>query len=120
MAKRMRAQKRQTLDPMMLMNILAGKWASQAIGVAAEFGVANLFGNGTKTASEIAKATNTSADGMYRLLRALAGIGLFVESTGQKFRLTRLGQFLRTDVSQSVGGLPGSWDMTRPSEHALE
>jgi hypothetical protein len=104
MAKRKRAQEPKPVDPMMVMNLLAGKWASQAISVAAEFGVADLLRRGGKTAAEIAQATNTSADGMYRLLRALAGIGLFVESSGRRFRLTRLGQLLRTDASQSVGG----------------
>lgn len=103
-AKRKRGQERKPVDPMMVMNVLAGKWASQAIGVAAEFGVADLLRSGTKTVAEIAQATNTSADGMYRLLRALAGIGLFVESSDRTFRLTRLGQLLRTDASQSVGG----------------
>ena len=97
-------QKRKLTDPMTLMNLLAGKWASQAIGVLAEFGVADLLRNGAQTAEEIARATNTSADGMYRLLRASAGIGLLMESNDRKFRLTPLGQLLRTDVPQSVGG----------------
>jgi hypothetical protein len=102
--KRSRSPRRKAADPMMLMNVLAGKWASQAVGVVADLRVADLLKNSTKTAAEIAKATETSADGMYRLLRALAGIGLFTESAGQRFRLTPLGQCLRTDAALSVGG----------------
>jgi len=89
---------------MTLMNLLAGKWASQAVAVAAEFRVADLLRDGSKTAAELAQATTTSADGMHRLLRALTGLGLCAESGQRRFRLTRLGQHLRTDVSQSVAG----------------
>jgi hypothetical protein len=89
---------------MTLMNMLAGKWASQAVAVAAEFRVADLLRDGSKTAAELAQATTTSADGMHRLLRALTGLGLCAESGQRRFRLTRLGQHLRTDVSQSVAG----------------
>src|SRR5713101_7193519 len=104
MAKRKRAQGHKPVDPMVLMNLVVGKWVSQAISVAAEFGVADVMQGRTKTADEIARATNTSEDGMYRLLRALAGLGLLVESGRRKFRVTPLGELLRSDAPQSIGG----------------
>lgn len=42
---------------------------------------------------------------MYRLLRALAGIGVFVELDGQCFANSNLSQLLRTDVSGSVSAM---------------
>ena len=104
MAKRKRKQTRTLVDAMTLMNLTTGKWVSQAISTAAELGVADVLKAGTKTAAEIARATNASEDGLYRLLRALSAAGLFVEQGGRKFRLTRLGQLLRSDAPESVGG----------------
>lgn len=102
--KRKAARVRKTADPMTMMNLIVGKWVSQAISVAAEFGFADLLQNGTKSAAELARAADASEDGVYRLLRALAGIGLLVESRGRRFRLTPLGHLLRSDAPQSTRG----------------
>jgi hypothetical protein len=103
-AKSKRTQRKPLADAMTLMNLTTGKWVSQAISVAAEFGVADILKDGSKTAAEVAKATHTSEDGVYRLLRALSKVGLFVERGNRRFRLTKLGQLLRSDAPQSVRG----------------
>lgn len=104
MTKGKPARTKSMADTMAVMNLITGKWVSQAIGVAAELGVAEVLRRGSKTAAEIAKATNASEDGMYRLLRALSTLGLFAEQRHRKFRLTPLGQLLRSDAPLSVGG----------------
>ena len=89
---------------MHLMNLTTGKWVSQAIAVAAELGIADALGDGFKSAAEIAKAVNASEDGVYRLMRALASVGLFTASEKRKFKLTPLGKLLRRDSVESVRG----------------
>ncbi len=88
---------------MTFMNLTAGKWVSQAIAVAAELGIADLLKEGTKTAAQIAQSANASEDGLYRLLRALASVGLFAETRNRAFRLTPLGRLLCTDSPQALG-----------------
>jgi hypothetical protein len=88
---------------MTFMNLTAGKWVSQAIAVSAELGIADLLKEGTKTAAQIARSANASEDGVYRLLRALASVGLFAETRNRAFRLTPLGKLLCTDSPQALG-----------------
>lgn len=104
MAKPRPAPPKKASDPMTLMNLTAGKWVSQGIAVAAELGIADLLKDGPRTAAGIARTANASEDGVYRLLRALASVGLFAETGNRRFRLTPLGRLLRTDSPQALGG----------------
>jgi hypothetical protein len=74
---------------------------SQAIYVAATLGIADLLKDGPKGSDELADATRTHAPTLYRLLRALASVGIFVESDG-RFGLTPLAENLRTDTPGSL------------------
>ncbi len=96
--------KKKTSDAMRLLNLTAGKWVSQAIAVVARLGIADLLKDGSRTAADIARATRASEDGVYRLLRALGGVGLFAETGNRRFRLTPLGRLLRKDSPQAFGG----------------
>src|SRR5438876_5073555 len=104
MAKPKLGSAKKASNQMTLMNLTAGKWVSQAIAVAAELGIPDLLKERPRTAAEIARTASASKDGVYRLLRALASIGLFAETENRKFRLTPLGRLLRTDSSQALGG----------------
>jgi len=95
---------KKTSGSMTLLNLTAGKWVSQAIGVVAELGIADLLKDGPRTTAAIARTANASEDGIYRLLRALASVGLFAETGSRRFRLTPLGGRLRTDSPQALGG----------------
>ena len=88
---------------MTFMNLTAGKWVSQAIAVSAELGIADLLKEGTKTTAQIARSANASEDSVYRLLRALASVGLFAETKNRAFRITPLGKLLCTDSPQALG-----------------
>ncbi|OAI41733.1 methyltransferase [Planctomycetaceae bacterium SCGC AG-212-D15] len=81
--------------------MLTGYWISQAIYVAATLGLADLIKDGPKTAEELAPATKTHAPSLYRLLRALASVGIFAEDDRHRFALTPLADVLRSDVSGS-------------------
>lgn len=68
----------------------------QAVSVAARLGVADLLDGRALTAEELAEATGADAPTLYRLLRALSGLGLFVEDGEHRFELTPLGASLRS------------------------
>ena len=104
MAKPRPARAKQAPSTMVLMNLTAGKIVSQALAVAAELGIADLLKDGAKSVATIARAANASEDSVYRLLRALASVGLFAETGERRFRLTPLGKLLRTDLPEALGG----------------
>ena len=62
-----------------LSQLISGFRISQAIRVAAELGIADLLANGPKSSTELAQATGSQPRALYRLLRALASIGIFTE-----------------------------------------
>ena len=76
--------------------------ASQAIHVAATLGVADLLEDGPRSVDELAQATGTYAPTLYRLLRALASVGVFAEQPDGQFRSTPLAEYLRTNAPRSL------------------
>jgi ubiquinone/menaquinone biosynthesis C-methylase UbiE len=90
----------QQLDQM-----ITGYWISQAIYAAAKFGIADHLEGGPKTVAELAGATSTNPEALYRLLRALASVGIFTEGDSRRFSLTPLAEPLRSDVAGSKRAL---------------
>jgi hypothetical protein len=82
--------------------MVAGSWVSQALYVAAKLGIADLLQEGPQPCKRLAQATQTHADSLYRLLRALASVGVFVEDEEACFSLTPMAELLRTDVPGSL------------------
>lgn len=85
-------------------NLIAGYWVSRLIYVAARLGIADLLSSGPRTADDMAAATGTKAWALYRILRTLSSYGVFEEVKGKRFKLTPLGNTLRTDVPASMHG----------------
>jgi hypothetical protein len=73
--------------------------------VAAELGIADLLRDGPRPVSELAAVTQTDQDALFRLLRALASIGVFAEISARSFALTPMAELLRSDVPQSQRSL---------------
>src|SRR6476469_3465184 len=88
-----------------LTRLINGHQLSQAICVAAEFGVADILADGARTSDYLADATGTSADALYRLLRALASVAILREEKGRLFALTDMGEALRSDAQDSVAAI---------------
>ena len=65
------------------------------------FGIADHLKDGPRSVEELAEATSTSADALYRLLRALASVGIFAEGESRQFSLTPLAEPLQSDVPGS-------------------
>lgn len=78
------------------LQMMSGYWVSQSLYVAAQLGIADLLANGSQSVEALAKATNAHPENLYRLLRALASVGVFAEEAGEKFHLTPLATFLQT------------------------
>ena len=75
---------------------------SCVLSAGARLGVADALGDAERSAKEIALACQADAVSMYRLLRAMAALGLLEETKPQHFRLTAMGQPLRKDVPDSA------------------
>lgn len=87
-----------------LRRLVNGYQVSQAISVAATLGIADLLADGPRGSDELATATSTHAPTLYRLLRALASVDVFREVGDRRFALTPLGDCLRSDAPEPVGG----------------
>jgi len=84
-----------------LSQFFGGSWITQGIYVAAELGIADLLAEGPRSAEELAEQTNTHSGALYRVLRALAGVGVFAQDLQRRFLLTSLSELLRSDVPDS-------------------
>ena len=74
-----------------LMQMVNGYQLSQAISVAATLGVADHLTKGPRSSDELAAATDAHPQSLYRLLRALAAVGVLHEGAARQFSLTPLG-----------------------------
>src|SRR5262245_17580682 len=88
--------------PMQMYGLLTGHLLVQALHVAATLRLADLLADGPKRVEELAQASATHAPSLYRLLRMLAGAGVFAEDEPDRFVLTPLAATLRSDTPDSV------------------
>src|SRR5215213_10564468 len=86
-----------------LRRLVNGYQVTQAIHVAAVLGLADLLADGPRSSDDLAAATTTHPGTLYRLLRALAGVGVFREED-RHFALTDLGACLRVDAPEPLAG----------------
>ncbi len=85
-----------------LMQMLFGALITQSICVAAKLGIADLLAEKPQTAAELAARTETHGPSLYRVLRTLAGAGIFAENAEGKFELTPVASLLRSDAPNSM------------------
>ena len=85
-----------------LTQLAFGALLSQALYVAAKLGIADLLAEKPKTVAELAATTNTHEGALYRVLRSLAGVGVFTETEERTFALTPYAEALRSDGPGSV------------------
>lgn len=92
----------QVPPPVAMLQMLAGKWVSQAVYVAAELGVADQLAGGPCDISNLAQRVEADAGALHRLLRALASVGVFEEDSAGRFANTPLSETLRSEVPGSL------------------
>ncbi|HYP29991.1 MAG TPA: methyltransferase [Blastocatellia bacterium] len=97
------AQAAQQASPEEFLTQLAfGALLTQAMYVAAKLGIADLLAEGPKPVGQLAAATNTHERSLYRVLRSLAGAGIFQEVDPRVFALTPYAEPLRSDAPKSI------------------
>jgi len=75
---------------------------SRILCAAARLGVADALGDDVRSVGFLAEKCEADANALYRLLRALASIGVTEETSPEHFRLAEFGKPLRRDEPQSV------------------
>ena len=85
-----------------MMQLVNGQLVSRAIGVVAELGIADRLADGPRTSAELAEATATNPDALYRVLRMLAGLEVFGVRPDRRVENTSLSDTLRSDTPGSV------------------
>ena len=115
-----------TSDPSAeLLRLVNGFQISQALHVASLLAVADYLKDGPKSADVLARACDAHPRSLYRLLRALASIGVFHEND-MEFSLTPVGFCLTSDAvgtrrnwAQYIGG-PGNWHAWGDLLHSIK
>jgi O-methyltransferase/methyltransferase family protein len=98
-----------------VLQLAAGFGISQAIFVAAKLGIPDFLLNGPKSVEVIAHEANLHAQALYRLLRALASVGIFAEDQHGVFRNTSSSETFMTSAPGSLrpflimSGEPECW-----------
>lgn len=94
---------------------------SQAIHVAAVLRIADLLADGPRTSDELAEQAGAHPPTLYRLLRALATVGVFEEQDGRRFALTPFGEPLRHELGDWARfvGAPPFWATWGELEHSV-
>ena len=85
--------------------LIMGFRATQLIYVAAKLGLADQLVQGPQTPQQLARTVGANPQALYRLLRALASLGLFAETADGAFAVTPLAQLLQANVAGSLRGL---------------
>ncbi|GAA2899444.1 methyltransferase [Actinoplanes cyaneus] len=85
-----------------LLRMAEGLGAARLLQLAVEFELADRLADGPRTADDLAQATGAHAQGLHRLLRALAGVGVCTEPAPGSFALTEMGRRLSADHPQSL------------------
>ncbi|MSQ58568.1 MAG: methyltransferase [Betaproteobacteria bacterium] len=81
-----------------MLHLISGYWVGQAIYAAAELGIADLLGKKGRPVGELARLTQSHEPSLYRLMRALASVGIFTEVAPGSFAQTPMGALLRSDM----------------------
>jgi hypothetical protein len=99
-----------------MMRMLHAPLVTQALVVAAELGIADLLADGPRTVASLADAVAVDPDALYRVLRALAGSGVFCEVSAGTFASTPLADTLRSGGEHSLRDWARLWGV--PQRHA--
>lgn len=86
----------------LLAHWISGYWLSQMLHVAARLKLADLIAGGTQSSAALAAVTRMHEPSLFRLLRGLASLGVFAETTPGCFVMTPLAEPLRSDHPESV------------------
>jgi hypothetical protein len=85
-----------------MLDHITGYWISQLIYVAARLGLADFLTAGAMSVEDLARQADVDSRALYRVMRALASVGVFAEGEAGVFSLTPLAETLRSDRPDSM------------------
>ena len=85
-----------------IMQLATGYKVSACLSVIAQLGIADLLAGGPKPVFELARAVQANEDALYRVLRALASVGVFTETASRTFANTPASELIRTGTPDSM------------------
>jgi O-methyltransferase domain/Dimerisation domain len=93
-------------DPsQIVVELIFGRWRSQILYAGVKLGIFDALSRGAQSASHLAEALHLDPALTYRLLRALASLGLLHEDAHRSFTLTACGAYLQGDHPQTLRGV---------------
>lgn len=92
-----------------MVQLLTGFQVAQALYVAAKLNVATELLGGPRSIDDLASATGSHPPSLARLLRTLASLGVFAETTSGEFELTPLAATLAAGIPGSMRDLALTW-----------
>ena len=109
--------------PLVMMQLLFGKQLTYSLSGVARLGVADHMTGKPQPVEKIAAKAGAHAPSLYRVMRMLAGFGVFKEGPQRHFALTPVGGLLKTGVPGSLRYMAmmfGEEFSTRAYEHIAE
>jgi hypothetical protein len=88
-----------------IMHLLTGSYVTGALACVAQLGLPDLLESGSKSAAELASQVKADGTALYRLMRAVASVGVFAEGPDGKFSQTPASAVLRSNANPSLRAL---------------
>jgi ubiquinone/menaquinone biosynthesis C-methylase UbiE len=85
-----------------LMQFATGYMVSSALHGVTALNIPDLLKSGSKSIAELAATTGSNEDALYRVMRALASIGIFKENPARTFSLTPVSEALCAGAQNSM------------------
>ena len=105
------ATAREIPPPLQMLHLISGFWIGRCLYVLAKLGLADLIKDTPQTAGELATATGTHGPSLFRVLRALASVGVITQDDRNRFGATAL-----SDTLRNVPGSMRAFAMTELGE----
>lgn len=102
-----------------LNDMIRSYWTTQALFVAAELGIAAHVADHPRSPEELAERTGARPDAIYRVLRALASLGVFHEDAEGRFGPTPLAEVLGSEGGRAYARLHGQ-ELYRAWGHIMD
>jgi ubiquinone/menaquinone biosynthesis C-methylase UbiE len=93
---------KETPPPLQMLQIISGFWVARCVYILAKLGIADLIKDEPQTAEQLAGVTGTHGPSLFRVLRALAAVGIISQDDQNRFGATALSDMLRSDVPGSL------------------
>jgi len=93
---------KETPAPLQMLQVMTGFWVARCVYILAKLGIADLIKDESQTADQLAAATGSHGPSLFRVLRALAAVGIVTQDEQNRFGATPLSDTLRSDVRGSL------------------